>query len=209
VDRVPSWSRSHITAAHNARKRPLGPENRRAAVRRALSWLARQLTRSSSLRVLAVPGPGVGKLARSRLRIEEGRPIQPTQADFENLLSFRVALRRFQHWSEDQASAVGLTHVQHQLLVAIKGHPGRLRPAIGEIADYLLLQSHSVVGLVDRAEAAGFVRRRPDAHDARVVRVELTDKGDRLVTELTEAHLAELYKLAEAMSQLLPDGWTR
>ena len=60
-------------------------------------------------------------LAGHRLRVEEGRPIQPTRADFENLLSFRVALRRFQRWSEDQASAVGLTHVQHQLLVAIKG----------------------------------------------------------------------------------------
>lgn len=147
-------------------------------------------------------------LTGHRLRIEEGGPIQPTQEDFENLLSFRVALRRFQRWSEDQASAVGLTHVQHQLLVAIKGHHGRLPPAIGEIADYLLLQSHSVVGLVDRAEAAGFVHRRPDADDARVVRVELTDKGDQLVTELTEAHLVELYKLAEALNHLLPEWWT-
>lgn len=147
-------------------------------------------------------------LSGHTLRVEEGRPIQPTREDFENLLSFRVALRRFQHWSEDQASAVGLTHVQHQLLVAIKGHPGPLPPAIGEIADYLLLQSHSVVGLVDRAEAAGFVHRLPDADDARVVRVDLTDKGDQLVTELTEAHLVELYKLAEALSQLLPEWWT-
>jgi hypothetical protein len=44
---------------------------------------------------------------------------EPNRQDFENLLAFRVALRRFQRWSEDQASAVGLTHVQHQLLVAI------------------------------------------------------------------------------------------
>ena len=46
-----------------------------------------------------------------------------TQRDFERLLEFRVTLRRFQRWSEDQAKAAGLTHVQHQLLVAIKGHP--------------------------------------------------------------------------------------
>ena len=94
--------------------------------------------------------------------------------------------------------------MQHQLLVAIKGHPGPLSPAIREIAEYLLLQSHSVVGLVDRAETAGFVRRIPDISDARVVRVELTEQGDRLVTDLTEVHLAQLYKLAGALGKLVP-----
>ena len=115
-----------------------------------------------------------------------------------------MTLRRFLRWSEDQAAAVGLTPAQHQLLVAIKGHPGTDPPAIRELADYLLLQSHSIVGLVDRAEAAGVVRREQDGKDARVVRVSLTDKGDRLVAELTSAHLAELYKLAGALGNLLP-----
>jgi len=115
-----------------------------------------------------------------------------------------VTLRRFLRWSEDQAAAVGLTPAQHQLLVAIKGHPGTDPPAIRELAEYLLLQSHSIVGLVDRAEAAGVVRREQDGKDARVVRVSLTDKGDRLVAELTSAHLAELYKLAGALGNLLP-----
>jgi hypothetical protein len=43
-----------------------------------------------------------------------------------------------------------VTHVQHQLLVAIKGHPGAKPPAIGDLAGYLLLRSHSTVELVDR-----------------------------------------------------------
>jgi DNA-binding MarR family transcriptional regulator len=131
---------------------------------------------------------------------------EPDRQDFENLLAFRVALRRFQRWSEDQASAAGLTHVQHQLLVAIKGHPGDAPPSVGQLADYLLLQSHSVVGLVDRAEAAGFVRRYPDPDDARVARVELTEVGDWLVTRLTKATLAEMHKLAAALDALLPAG---
>src|SRR5690349_16675513 len=78
-----------------------------------------------------------------------------TRQDFETLLQFRVTLRRFQRWSEDQAQAAGLTHVQHQLLVAIKGHPGDRPPAIGDLAGYLLQRPHSTVELVDRAEAAG------------------------------------------------------
>jgi DNA-binding MarR family transcriptional regulator len=135
-----------------------------------------------------------------------GAVTGPNQRDFENLLAFRVALRRFQRWSEDRAGAVGLTHVQHQLLVAIKGHPGPAPPSVGQIADYLLLQSHSAVGLVDRAEAAGFVRRCPDPGDGRVARVELTGTGDRLVTELTEATLAEMHKLAAALNALIAAG---
>ncbi len=72
-----------------------------------------------------------------------------------------------------------------------------------ELAEYLLLQSHSVVGLVHRAEAAGVVRRCPDPHDARVVRVELTTKGDQLVTELTRATLTQMRKLAIALNNVL------
>lgn len=71
------------------------------------------------------------------------------QRDFERLLEFRVALRGFQRWSEDQAQAADLTQVQHQLLVAIKGHPGGLPPTVGELAAYLLLRSHSTVELAD------------------------------------------------------------
>jgi DNA-binding MarR family transcriptional regulator len=114
-------------------------------------------------------------------------------------------LLRFLRWSEEQAAAVGLTSAQHQLLVAIKGHPGPEPPAIWEIAEYLMLRSHSAVGLVDRAEAAGMVCRQPDSDDGRVVRVRLTEKGDQLVTALTSAHLVELYNLADALNDLLPD----
>jgi DNA-binding MarR family transcriptional regulator len=128
---------------------------------------------------------------------------QPSREDFEHLLAFRVSLRRFQHWSEDQAGAAGLTHAQHQLLVAVKGHPGDLAPSISELADYLLLRNHSTVELVKRAEAAGLVRRWPDTEDARVVRIDLSRKGDRLVTELIEAHLAELHNLASALQDLV------
>lgn len=99
----------------------------------------------------------------------------------------------------------GLTHVQHQLLVAIKGHPGTNAPAISEIAGHLLLRPNSTAELVNRAEAAGLVRRRPDSSDGRVVRVELTAKGDHLVTELTQAHLAELHDLAVTLHNLVPD----
>ena len=126
-----------------------------------------------------------------------------TQQDFEALLEFRVTLRRFQRWSEDQAQAEGLTHVQHQLLVAIKGHPGNKPPTIGDLAGYLLLRPHSMVELVDRTEAAGLVKRAPDRGDGRVVRVRLTRAGDRILQQLTSAHLDRLHELATVLNHLV------
>src|SRR3954449_994537 len=90
--------------------------------------------------------------------------------DYQRLLEFRDGLRRFLRWSEDQAAAAGLTPAQHQLLLAVRGHAGAGDPTIGDVADHLLLRHHSVVGLVNRAEAAGLVTRWADADDQRVVR---------------------------------------
>lgn len=126
-----------------------------------------------------------------------------THADFEHLLAFRTSLRRFQRWSEDQARAAGLTHVQHQLLVAVKGHPGPDPPTVGDLSDYLLQRHHSTVELVDRAEAADLVQRVGDGRDARVVRVRLTARGDRILSDLTPAHLVELHSLAAVLDQLV------
>ena len=133
----------------------------------------------------------------------EGDMARLTQQDFERLLEFRVTLRRFQRWSEDQAQAEGLTHVQHQLLVAIKGHPGDRPPTVGDLAGYLLLRPHSAVELVDRAEAAGLVERVSDQNDGRVVRVRLTRTGDRILRQLTRAHLDRLHELATVLNELM------
>jgi DNA-binding MarR family transcriptional regulator len=129
-----------------------------------------------------------------------------TRGDFENLLAFRTSLRRFLHWSQTQARAAGLTPAQHQLLVAIKGHPGGQDPTIGDLAGYLLLRHHSAVELVDRAAAAGLVERRSDAEDGRVTRVGLTADGEARLNKLSAAHLDELRNLAPVLDQLVV-GW--
>ncbi len=128
---------------------------------------------------------------------------QLTSPDFERLLAFRVSLRGFQRWSEDQAQAAGLTHVQHQLLVAIKGHPAAEPPTVGDLAGYLQLRPHSAVELVDRAESAGLVERVTDPADGRIVRVRLTRQGDRIVQQLTPAHLDRLHELAKVLDNLV------
>lgn len=124
------------------------------------------------------------------------------QPDFEHLLELRTGLRRFLRWSEQQAKAAGLTGAQHQLLLAIKGHPDPAGPTIGELADYLVLRHHSAVGLVDRAVADGLVRRNPDPISRRVVRVTLTPAGAAKLDALAEAHVQEIAHLAPTMRTL-------
>jgi len=126
-----------------------------------------------------------------------------TRRDYEQLLEFRINLRRFQRWSEDQAQAAGMTHVQHQLLVAIKGHREHKPPTVGDLAGYLLLRPHSMVELVDRAEASGLVERAADQNDGRVVRVRLTGAGDSKLQQLTPAHLDRLHELATVLDEFV------
>src|SRR5262249_41062474 len=120
---------------------------------------------------------------------------RPSARDYEELLGFRTALRRFLRWSEDQARAVGLTPAQHQLLLAIKGHPGEAAPTVGELADYLVSKHHSVVELTARAVDAGLVERRRDDGDQRIVHLLPTALGEERIEELSRLHLEELRKL--------------
>jgi DNA-binding MarR family transcriptional regulator len=115
---------------------------------------------------------------------------------YVRLLTLRTGLRRFLRWSEQLAADAGLTPAQHQLLLAVRGHPDSRGPTIGEIADYLLLRHHSAVGLVDRADAAGLVTRERDADDHRVVRLHLTDDGADRLEALSALHLQEIDRLS-------------
>jgi DNA-binding MarR family transcriptional regulator len=124
------------------------------------------------------------------------------QQDYERLLAFRTGLRRFLSWSGQQAEAAGITPAQHQLLLAVRGHPDPRGPTVGEIAGYLLVRHHSAVELIDRAEAAGLVARRADSEDGRTVRVALTADGRRRLERLAAAHLEELDRMTSQLHTL-------
>jgi DNA-binding MarR family transcriptional regulator len=130
---------------------------------------------------------------------------QLSQRDYTNLLRFRSDLRRFESWSQDQARQAGLTPAQHQLLLAVKGHPDGRGPTIREAAEYLNTRHHSVVGLVDRAERAGLLWRIRDESDGRAVRLVLTELGEERIAQLTQLHLGELARLAPVLQYLLAE----
>jgi DNA-binding MarR family transcriptional regulator len=130
-------------------------------------------------------------------------PQRLTKSDYERLAAFRYQLRRFLHFSEVEAEAVGITPRQYQGLLAVAGYPGRDAITIGELAKQLLVAHHSAVGLVDRLSAQGLVERQPGPQDRRQVFVRLTPHGTTLLERLAHAHRAELVKLGPKMSTLL------
>ncbi|GAB3491938.1 MarR family winged helix-turn-helix transcriptional regulator [Flexivirga lutea] len=125
-----------------------------------------------------------------------------TDADYTRLLRLRTRLRKFEHWSAEQAAAMGLTASQHQLLLAIRGHKDDDGPTIGDVADYLLVRHNTAVELVNRTQELGLIDRHRDGSDHRVVRLALTEEGRKRLNALSADHIEELARLAEVVDEL-------
>jgi DNA-binding MarR family transcriptional regulator len=118
-----------------------------------------------------------------------------TKQDFEALARFRFGIRRYLRFSEETVRHHGVTPQQYQLLLALKGFPGRDWALIRELAERLQLRHHSVVELVNRAQGEGLVERAPDPDDSRAVRVLLTDLGEQILARLSALHRDELRRM--------------
>lgn len=118
-----------------------------------------------------------------------------TKSDIEARSAFRQELRRFEHFSEDAAREHGITLPQYLVLLHVKGTPERDWALVGELAEKMLLEHHSVVGLVTRCETAGLVKRKRSAEDGRQVEVHLTAKGEKAVNGVAASMSGELKAL--------------
>ena len=75
---------------------------------------------------------------------------------------------------QDDLERLDLTSPQFYVLATI-GYAGGL--PFGEIGEKMMVTVSNLTGIVDRLEEKRLVVRERDAHDRRVVRVTLTDKG--------------------------------
>lgn len=118
-----------------------------------------------------------------------------TKRQYEVLARFRYELRRYMRYSEEVSRQHGVTPLQYQLLLQVKGYPTREYATVSELAERLQAKHHGVVALITRCERAGLVERRVCPEDRRVVYVYLTAKGQRCLQRLAELHRGELLKL--------------
>src|SRR5690242_14766173 len=103
-----------------------------------------------------------------------------SDADYRALADFRRELRSFLAFSEDAAREVGLEPRQHQLLLALRG-TREAEPSVQTLADQLAVRHHSVVELLDRLEASGFIKRDRVPEDRRRARISLTARGSEVL----------------------------
>lgn len=119
------------------------------------------------------------------------------------LAEFRYQLRRFMQFSEQAAHQANLQPQQHQLLLQVAGAPEGTPVTIAYAADRLGLRHNSVVELVNRSAGEGLLVRHKDENDARCVLLELTSKGRRILSSLSEYHARELNELAPQLIRAL------
>lgn len=118
-----------------------------------------------------------------------------SKPQYEALSEFRYQLRRFLHFSEQAAEREGITPLQYQLLLHVRGFPGRDWASVGELAERLQVRHHGAVALLGRCEKAGLAERRRSLTDRRQMEVHLLPKGEAILARLAARHEAELRSL--------------
>lgn len=140
----------------------------------------------------------------SRVSSDAGENTELSKVEYERLAQFRASLREFARTTELEARNVGLTPQQYQLLLAIKGFPGRDHANISELAERLQIRHNAVIGLVNRAETHGLVRRAQDTdrQDRRVVQIHLTETGEKILQVMANALRSERARVRAAVAAM-------
>jgi len=132
-----------------------------------------------------------------------------TREEFRALSELRYRIRHFLCEGDAAARAAGLEPQQYLLLLMVRGLPDDQEATIRTLAERLALKHHSVVELIDRLEAHGYVRRTRGHDDRRRVLVSLLPRGQRMLEEVACQRIDELRssgrQLVRAIEQLL-DG---
>jgi DNA-binding MarR family transcriptional regulator len=137
-----------------------------------------------------------------------------SKREYEILSAFRYTLRRFLAFSDAAAARVGLTQQQYQAMLAVRAHPGPTPISISELAATMLVKHHSAVGMVDRLEELGMLKRERSDGDRRKVCLRLTARGAQVFDRLAVVHRAELRRVGPGLGRFIgyfarPEGEPR
>jgi DNA-binding MarR family transcriptional regulator len=114
------------------------------------------------------------------------------ESEYRSLAEFRYRIRLFLAESEETARAAGLEPEQFQLLLAIRGMPPGNSATIQHLAARLLVKHNTAVERIDRLARMGLLRRSHSHSDHRIVHVELSARGNRMVERLSHQRMREL-----------------
>jgi len=92
----------------------------------------------------------------------------------------------------------GLTQPQFGVFELL-GHLGPL--TIGDVSKKMLVTGGCVTVILDNLEKESLVERIRSTEDRRVIKVQLTDKGDRLFKEIFAQHAQHVTELASVLTE--------
>ncbi len=113
-------------------------------------------------------------------------------SEYAALAELRYRIRQFLRGSDQAAEGAGLEPQQYQMLLSIRALSNPNETSIRRLAERLALRHHSAVGLIDRMEAHGYVRRIRSGSDLREVCVILLPRGQRALEQVVYQRLGEL-----------------
>ena len=126
-----------------------------------------------------------------------------TLAEYQALAELRYRIRKFVREGDAVASAAGLEPQQYLLLLMIRGIPDGQEASVRTLAERLALKHHSVVELIDRLEAHGYVRRSRSREDRRSVLVSLLPRGEKMLEQVAQHRIGELRATGAALVQAI------
>jgi len=96
-------------------------------------------------------------------------------------------------------SNFGLTDAQFNILMILDdfGSDGLSQQ---ELSDHLIVTKSNMVGLVDRLEKAGYVKRKSHPTDRRFYRIVLTARGRVVVEKVKKSYFEEVDKMMNVLS---------
>jgi DNA-binding MarR family transcriptional regulator len=99
-------------------------------------------------------------------------------AIFETMQSLRRIFKALQNYSHEVSNQYGITGPQLWVLKTVFQNESL---PLGKLSQKMYLHPSTITGVIDRLEKKGYVSRDRDREDRRVVMVQLTPKGKRLV----------------------------
>lgn len=92
----------------------------------------------------------------------------------------------------------GITSPQFSALLALREHPNI---TMGELCDKLFLACSTATDLVDRMEKNGFLERKRDTQDRRVIRLSMSEMGKRVISEVVAARRRYVSSILEKLTE--------
>ena len=90
-----------------------------------------------------------------------------------------------------------VTPLQMDALMYLHKHP---MSTVSRLGKYLNLSSSAVAQLTDRLAVSGFIARKDDPHDRRIVRLILTEKGKQIFKDIYKEKINKVKMVAPFLS---------